>query len=862
MKKIKLFLLLCFITAEIQAQPYVNIPDPVFRAYIDSIVPGAIVGNNLNTSHPGLQSITMIDVMSRGIYDLTGVQYFPLLSELYCGDNFLSDLPPLPNGISMLGCDHNQINSLPSLPSNLAWFHCEYNQLSSLPALPSNLWQLSCFNNPLTSLPALPQSLTALWCDHCSLTSIPALPQFLEGLNCTYNQLSSLPTLPNSLAYLSAIGNPDLWCLPNIPTNPNFQSDIGTILCNSQGTPDGWYKMASNPVNDREMAVSFSIGTKCYLTTGTNFGGLNDFWAFNPATDTWTQKANLPGPVRIQASGFSIGSKGYVGLGQGGSAGLFDFWEYDPASNAWVQKANYPDTAYFGNVAFAIGNKGYVGLGESSGYGFPTRFYEFDPVANTWTQKATFPGFGRTQAGCFTIGNKGYVCGGDWNNGLTNTCFSYNPLTNSWSGIASLPQNINEAASFSSNGRGYVACGQCCFWNGTLVPTLMEYNPVMNAWTQRADLPTTGRFRAAGCAVNGRCYVGTGTKYSAGGGYIKANDWWEYTPLCNTPSNVIYASGNTAFCNGDSVMLFADNGNKYKWRKNGTFISGATSQYYYAKEAATFTCTISNACDTVTSNQISITVNTLPSAIITPAGPTTFCSGGSVVLNAPVAANRSYQWKKGANLISGATLSSYTATTGGTYKVIVTNIVTGCSKTTGSATVVTINPLPTATITPQGPTTFCAGGSVVLKANTGTGLTYKWKKGSNFISGATFLNYTATTGGNYKVQVTNSNGCSKTSAGVVVSVPCREGEITSLKNNLDFSVYPNPNSGDFTIKFSNQPTSPIQIELNDELGKVVKRFETNDKTVVIKESNLAKGIYCLIARNNKEVLTKKINIVK
>src|SRR5207342_3251667 len=154
--------------------------------------------------------------------------------------------------------------------------------------------------------------------------------------------------------------------------------------------------------------------------------------------------------------------------------------------------------------------------------------------------------------------------------------------------------------------------------------------------------------------------------------------------------------------------------------------------------------------------------------------------------NVPTGSNKTYQWKKSNINIAGATLSSYTATTGGSYKVTVTNIVTGCSKTTASATVVTVNTLPTATITPQGPTTFCAGGSVVLAANTGAGLTYKWKKGSNFISGATLSNYTATTGGNYKVQITNSNGCSKTSAGVTVTVPCKEGE--SLVSANDFDV--------------------------------------------------------------------------
>src|SRR6185295_15683828 len=191
------------------------------------------------------------------------------------------------------------------------------------------------------------------------------------------------------------------------------------------------------------------------------------------------------------------------------------------------------------------------------------------------------------------------------------------------------------------------------------------------------------------------------------------------------------------------------------------------------------------------------------SALITAGGPTTFCSGGSVALNAPIAANRTYQWKKGANLISGATLSSYTATTGGNYKVIVTNSATGCSKTTASATVITVNALPAATITPQGPTTFCAGGSVVLAANSGAGLTYQWKKGGVNISGATSINYTATTAGVYKVKVTNSNGCTKISAGVTVTVPCREDENVKTKggeNEFAVNVFPNPSSGDFVFE--------------------------------------------------------------
>ncbi|HKR07091.1 MAG TPA: kelch repeat-containing protein [Bacteroidia bacterium] len=339
------------------------------------------------------------------------------------------------------------------------------------------------------------------------------------------------------------------------------------------------------------------------------------------------------------------------------------------------------------------------------------------------------------------------------------------------------------------------------------------------------------------------------------------------TVISGIPVATISPQGNTTFCSGGSVQLNASTGTNYsyQWKKDAVNISGATASSYTATSTGNYAVQITNACGNATSAIVAVTANALPSATITPAGPTTFCSGGSVVLIAPSGSNRTYQWKKGGTNISGATLSSYTATVGGTYKVTVTNTVTGCSKTTTSGTVVTVNALPAATITPQGPTTFCAGGSVVLAANTGAGLTYKWKKGSSFISGATLSNYTATTGGNYRVQVTNSNGCSKTSALVAVSVPCKEGESVKVgegESEFVVNVFPNPNSGEFTIKFSNKPSSLTQIEMTDELGKVVKRFETNEEAVVIKESNLAKGIYCLAVRNKDEVVIKKINIVK
>jgi hypothetical protein len=122
----------------------------------------------------------------------------------------------------------------------------------------------------------------------------------------------------------------------------------------------------------------------------------------------------------------------------------------------------------------------------------------------------------------------------------------------------------------------------------------------------------------------------------------------------------------------------------------------------------------------------------------------------------------------GLSATTGSTVSSSTTTT-----AVYTVTGTGANGCTNSATAtVTVNALPTATITPATTTTFCQGGSVVLNANTGTGLSYQWFNNSVAISGATTSSYTANASGSYTVVVTNTSTCSATSAAInVTAVP-------------------------------------------------------------------------------------------
>jgi hypothetical protein len=250
------------------------------------------------------------------------------------------------------------------------------------------------------------------------------------------------------------------------------------------------------------------------------------------------------------------------------------------------------------------------------------------------------------------------------------------------------------------------------------------------------------------------------------------NDIWNASCQCaGTPQPTqvtITAAGPTSFCTGGSVMLnaTASSGSTYVWFRNATVISGATSSSYSATQAGTYTVQRTVSGCAALSGGVNVVIGNQPSVGITATGPTSFCGGGSVVLNATTGTGSTYVWFRNGTAISGATASSYTATQAGSYTVQRT--VSGCSAIS-SAVQVVVTSAPTTSITAAGPTAFCSGANVVLNATTGTGSTYVWFRNGTAISGATASSYTASEAGSYTVQRTVS-GCSGTSSAVVVSV--------------------------------------------------------------------------------------------
>lgn len=256
---------------------------------------------------------------------------------------------------------------------------------------------------------------------------------------------------------------------------------------------------------------------------------------------------------------------------------------------------------------------------------------------------------------------------------------------------------------------------------------------------------TTGNITVFG-SDGGACQTNTATlAITSGSGSIAApTSGGNQSQIACAPAPVPTLTATATVTAGHTLVW-------YDAPVNGNVVASPTlntvgTVTYYAASRNT-----ASGCESATRTAVTLTINNPAPASISAGGPTSFCQGGNVVLTA--SAGSSYLWS------NGATSSSITVNTGGTYTVAVTQ--GGCT-VTSPATTVTVFGLPTASITAAGPLGFCQGGSVLLTASAGS--SYLWS------TGATSQSITVTTSGNYTVRVTNANNCQNTSAATVVSV--------------------------------------------------------------------------------------------
>lgn len=223
-----------------------NFPDANFRKYIK----GNIAGGRDVLTVEERSKVKIININKKDISDLKGIEAFPNLTELDCGNNSIQKLDLRQNpmlitlkcnknqltqldlsknpDIDYLNCSENQLEQLDVSHLKLEYLYCSHNDLEQLDVKNSKwLRELDCSKNELTVLDVdvtHKPNLVRVECQNNQLTSlILGENKMLRKLNCANNQLTQL-NLNNmiSLTELNCANNQltvlDVSSSPNLTT--------------------------------------------------------------------------------------------------------------------------------------------------------------------------------------------------------------------------------------------------------------------------------------------------------------------------------------------------------------------------------------------------------------------------------------------------------------------------------------------------------------------------------------------------------------------------------------------------------------------------------------------------------------------
>ena len=179
-----------------------NFPDDSFRNYIKTYKAG---GRDVLTVEEQ-RKVETIEVEGRNISSLKGIEAFPNLTELDCGNNSIQKLDLRQNPkLKTLKCNKNQLTKLDlSKNPDIDYLNCSENQLKQLDVSHlKDLVMLDCSHNDLEQLDVRnSKSLVALNCSANQLTELDVdvthKPN-LERVECQNNQLTSLILGQNKL---------------------------------------------------------------------------------------------------------------------------------------------------------------------------------------------------------------------------------------------------------------------------------------------------------------------------------------------------------------------------------------------------------------------------------------------------------------------------------------------------------------------------------------------------------------------------------------------------------------------------------------------------------------------------------------
>jgi len=262
----------------------------------------------------------------------------------------------------------------------------------------------------------------------------------------------------------------------------NYEYDPATDKwTKKQPMPRPAHHAALAAVNGKIYAFGgFVAPANTAIPLGAAWEPIADAYEFSPATDSWKPLPPLPGK-RGSAIAAEVGGKIYVIGGattmEGAKEPFFTAFGparvlgtnevYDPATNKWESRnaMSVPRNHAFSGV---VNGKIYV-IGGRTGHGFilsatnTNVVEEYDPVSNMWSIPKERMPTARSGGASGTDGRRIYVAGGEVTTtalvGAYRAVQAYDPATNSWTSLPSMPMPRHGVAGAVIGNRFHLVSG-------------------------------------------------------------------------------------------------------------------------------------------------------------------------------------------------------------------------------------------------------------------------------------------------------------------------------------------------------------------------------------------------------------------
>jgi N-acetylneuraminic acid mutarotase len=255
-------------------------------------------------------------------------------------------------------------------------------------------------------------------------------------------------------------------------------------------------------------ATAAVLKNQIYLVAGINSANETtaDVEIYNPIADTWSTGVPLP-EATYAASSAVVNGVLYVfgGYGCGGTCGTV--WAFTPKTNSWTAKAHMlvaqgsAGAVVYKNIIYVIG-------GNTNGAQRITTVESYNPATNTWKKEHGLR-IGKSETSAGVIGDTIVAADGYTKSGDTGDNEAYDIATNTWTHLASDPTPRNGACTGAVGAELYLSDGDNDSNNAISVNE--SFNPKTDKWKTLATMPET--VTDMGSAVyNGKLYcIGGGS---------------------------------------------------------------------------------------------------------------------------------------------------------------------------------------------------------------------------------------------------------------------------------------------------------------------------------------------------------------